>query len=261
MPSPSSTLQFVLVLALGVLSKVAYADEAPPPLPPPAAPPPPSVASPSSTPAADPDAAVPGAVPTAAAAASESPRGPAPRLILRPCADGSDGCVAESAQATRGRVWYGYQTLIADAAAVGIGFSSAALGAGGAIASAGTYLLAPPIIHIVHGNPAMFAASLATRVLSPALGGVTGFAIGAAVDGCSGGGDFVCGAPIGGALIGVVGGFLAASALDAALYSREPGSEQPTSERAAKGWDGKPRVTPNVSPSANGATVGVGGVF
>lgn len=67
--------------------------------------------------------------------------------------------------------WYGYQTLLADAAALGL-MATVATGAPGALTFAalglGGALLAPPIIHFAHDN-AWGYASLALRVLSGAL--------------------------------------------------------------------------------------------
>jgi hypothetical protein len=150
--------------------------------------------------------------------------------------------------------------LIVDGASVLLGFSSVSLGAAGGIASAGTYVFGAPIVHLAHGNGGMFAASLGTRVVSPVIGGATGYLAAKVVDPCRGGGDYACGAPIAGVLIGVVSGFLAASALDAALYSKEP-KEPKESKAEAKAWDGKPQVLPTVSASPSGASVGFGGTF
>ncbi len=183
----------------------------------------------------------------------------ATRFSLRPCLDGRGGCETDGAPSTQGR-WYGYQTLIVDGASVLLGLSSVSLGAAGGIASAGTYVFGAPIVHLAHGNGGMFAASLGTRVVSPVIGGATGYLAAKAVDPCRGGGDFVCGAPIAGVLIGVVSGFLAASALDAALYSKVP-KEKKEPKEEAKRWDGQPRVLPTVSASPNGASVGFGGTF
>jgi hypothetical protein len=150
--------------------------------------------------------------------------------------------------------------LIVDGAALFLGLSSVSLGAAGGIASGGTYVFGAPIVHLAHGNGGMFAASLGTRVVSPVIGGATGYLAAKVVDPCRGGGDYVCGAPIAGVLIGVVSGFLAASALDAALYSKEP-KEKKEPKEEAKRWDGQARVLPTVSASPSGASVGFGGTF
>ncbi|MBL0192938.1 MAG: hypothetical protein IPQ09_01720 [Myxococcales bacterium] len=145
-----------------------------------------------------------------------------------------------------------------DAVAVTLAFAAVKLGPVAGVASFGTYLLGAPIVHAVNGRPAMLAASLGTRVVSPILGAVSGAAIGAAVDGCRGGGDYLCGGPIGGAAIGLLSGVTAAVVLDAAVFSRvHPEATAP----ARQAWDGKPTLAPTMAASPTGGTVGLGGVF
>jgi hypothetical protein len=185
-----------------------------------------------------------------------APSAPQPALSLGSCAETPKGCAAES-RASSGS-WYGYQTLITDGVSLTLGFAASKLGGWAGAASFGTYLLGAPIVHAVNGRPAMLAASLGTRLLSPVLGGISGMAIGAAVDGCRGGGDYVCGGFIGGAVIGAVSGLVAAVALDAAVYSRVHPEAPPP---ARQGWNGKPTLAPTVAASTTGGTVGLGGVF
>ena len=153
----------------------------------------------------------------------------------------------------RPKRWYGYQTLIADSLAVGFGFSARSFDSAGVGLSVGTYLLGAPLVHLAHGKPGMFAASLGSRIVSPALGGATGYAIGVGIAGCGGG--HYCGTPMAGAAVGFLSGWLAASALDAALFAREAKAEE------AKPWNGKPTIAPTASAGPTGASVGVGGLF
>jgi hypothetical protein len=147
--------------------------------------------------------------------------------------------------------------LLTDTAAVLLGFSAAATGPVGGVASASTYFLGAPIVHLAHGNYGAFGASLGMRTLGPVLGGFTGLGVVALADGCRSGGGGFCGAPLVGAFVGVVGGMLAAVVVDAAVLSKEPREPKIT----AKSWNGKPTFAPSFAPSAQGATFGFGGAF
>ena len=235
MPSSSSSVGFAIVLLVGVFSATARADEPNlPPLPPPST----DSQSPTEAPASPPVVSTPVASALTAGA---------------PCSESANGCSAESDASPKRGAWYGYQTLIVDSLAVGFGFSATNLGSSGVGLSAGTNLLGAPLVHLAHGRPGMFAASLGSRVVSPALGGVTGYAIGAGLGGC-GGGNY-CVAPMIGAAAGFLSGLLAASALDAALFAREAKPEEP------KPWNGKPTIAPTASAGPTGASLGVGGLF
>jgi hypothetical protein len=127
------------------------------------------------------------------------------------------------------KVWYGYQTLIADAA-------SATLFAGGLFSKSGGatlggylgFVLATPIVHMVHGNIGPGFGSIGLRLLMPVIGIGVGAIAGVIIGGTSGSGSFdrfadgangaVNGAVIGG-LIGAAGCVL----IDAAgfAYSKE----------------------------------------
>ncbi len=231
-----------LFLGLSVLTSVASADE--------------SAAEPVTPTAPLPSLPPAEAAPPAAQAPAPPAETTAPAQPFGACQDTPSGCAAETRAARGG--WYGYQTLSTDSAALLLLLASAKLGAGAGLASLGTYTLGGPIVHLVHGKPAMFAASLGTRLLSPVLGTVTGVGLGAALDGCRGGGDFVCGGPIVGAAIGALTGFAAAVTLDAAVFSREHASQARPEQGA---WDGKPTLAPTVSASPSGGALGVGGVF
>lgn len=164
-----------------------------------------------------------------------------------------------------GRRWYGWQTLIADAATVTLvpAVASQLDKDGGAIAlgMVSSYLLASPIIHLAHGRPGIAAASLGLRTGMP----MTGALLGAALSGdCRGS---FCG--LEGAAIGFVLGVLGASALDAAVLAREP---RETRESDKSGDDDARRapkelkrgfaVTPTGGPRKEGGfDLGLGAVF
>ena len=111
-------------------------------------------------------------------------------------------------------VWYGWQTLTTDAAALTLVIVGGALDEplllGGSFA---TYVLGGPIVHATHGNWGRATLSLGARVGVPLLGIATGVGL----EDCSGG-EF-CG--FGGALIGGIVGLAGAVAIDSAALARE----------------------------------------
>lgn len=234
-----------MVFAAVLVSSAAHADEevevAPPSAPSPAAAPAPAPA--------------PVLVPAPAEAPHDSPR--APLTLGAGCADSPSGCGKERPRPSSGSRWYGYQTLITDTASVLFAFSAAATGPVGGVASVSTYVLGAPIVHLVHGNYAAFGASLGMRLGGPVIGGLGGLGLGAVADDCRGGGGSFCSGPLVGALVGFVGGLVAAVAVDAAVLSKEPREPSLTAKR----WDGKPTFAPSFAPSTQGATFGFGGAF
>lgn len=141
-------------------------------------------------------------------------------------------CAPASARADEGD-WYGWQTLLTDAAATGLLYSATqfpnedgALPGVLAVAGLATYLLGGPIVHAIHGGHV--GRSLAARALLPVAGVPIGFAIYALVhtrssDQCG------CGlASLGAGVIGLGVGMIAASAVDAAVFAFEPPVERPT---------------------------------
>jgi len=118
--------------------------------------------------------------------------------------------------------WYGWQTLVADGAALGVGVGASALGSRtgvnlGIVALA-SYLITAPVIHAEHGNYERSAGSLAMRLAAPALGYGIGYGIGAWI------GEDRWGRPASGTggAFGVLGGIALAVALDSAVLAYEP---------------------------------------
>jgi hypothetical protein len=103
--------------------------------------------------------------------------------------------------------WYGWQTLVPDV--TGIALMGTGLSYGGDrslfLAGAGIYLLGAPVIHFVHARPGEGSADLILRAGLP----VAGFLVGAV-----GGLD--------GALLGFLGGAVAASLIDTIWLARKP---------------------------------------
>jgi hypothetical protein len=100
--------------------------------------------------------------------------------------------------------------------AVGLAVADKRQGDGGGTAvalAAGSYVLAPPIIHLAHGRAGIAAASLGLRLGAP-LGG--GFLGALAAGDC--GGDFC---RLGGAALGFILGMVVATTIDAAVLSYE----------------------------------------
>ncbi len=170
--------------------------------------------------------------------------------------------VTEATEATEVRTIpgarYGLEILLADGVALGMAAVSLKVEQPGlGILGLTTYAMAPPIVHFIHGRPGRAAASFGLRIGSPAVGMMTGIALGCAVGWCSSRGDFGwVGAFIGGA-VGVGTGAIAAMVVDAVVLAREPD----VTVRVPRGWDGKPRIAPTVSALPGGGAVGVGGSF
>jgi hypothetical protein len=194
------------------------------------------------------------------------------------------------------KTWYGWQTLATDVAAQAITFARAGeddgarsqrftselgrepigvaiLVAGGPPfrtffdvveghrpewIGLGTYVLAAPLVHLVHGRPKMALYSLGVRVLAPVGAGLGGALIGgvggAGIDVLSGDDGDVSAKAIFGALGGMFGlcaGYLGAVALDAGMLSVE---ERP---RAA----GELRLSSVFHRRPGGGVVAIAGTF
>ena len=123
--------------------------------------------------------------------------------------------------------WYGWQTMIADAGAVGLtaaGFGIAAAADGRSkagvnvvYAGLGAFVFGGPIVHAAHGHWAKAGGSLALRLGLPVLLWAAAFSAGlGSCDDPDGG----CGAEVLGAFAGLAGVVLAVW-LDAGLLARE----------------------------------------
>lgn len=139
--------------------------------------------------------------------------------------------------------WYGWQTLLADGAAVTFTVMAAKEpdSTPFLMASAGTYLLGGPIVHAAHGNWGRAAGSLGLRLGLPLAGGLAGAALAQCRQG-----EWFCGyAEVGmGTLIGIV----AAVTIDASVLAREPVTKAPA-------------LVPAVSVGRDRAWAGVSGTF
>lgn len=161
--------------------------------------------------------------------------------------------------------WYGYQTLLVDAASLGLMIGGAAMAsnahgngdAGGYVALAGAagYVLGAPIVHWTHGRIGPGFGSLGLRVGMPLGGMFWGAVIGAAMD--SHHDDSVAG----GAAIGFLGGMAGAILFDAALLAYEKPSERDKEAYETASAKHPIRWIPTLAPRKEGATIGVSGLF
>jgi hypothetical protein len=158
--------------------------------------------------------------------------------------------------------WYGWQTLLADAGSIGLGFASKEV-AVGALA----YGLVPPIIHWSHGNVGRGFASLGIRLGGPVVGALVGLVIGTAIASNDHTQGFAAiGAQLddelGGLVVGAGVGYLSAVVVDAAALSWD---HDPVAEPSDQAPAAKPSTftfTPRVSVlPKGGAQMGLGGSF
>ncbi len=127
--------------------------------------------------------------------------------------------------------WYGWQTLIVDAAAAGAFVAGAgnhidALSATGMI----LYGAGPPVVHGLHGRLGPAFEDLALRLVAPVLTALIGVGIeDAMTPDCSDTGD-ICLRGLAGGLAGLAIGYGAAVAIDAAVLARERETSVPRRE-------------------------------
>lgn len=131
---------------------------------------------------------------------------------------------------------YAGQVIVMDLAALAVLIGAAASESEGtAYLGLATYAFGPPIIHFAHGNAGRGFASLGLRVVAPTLG------IGAT---CFGTGEPV------GCLIGIVGGYLTAVVVDAAVLAYEEVEVRDTA-----------KIGPWISVAHKGGVLGIQGLF
>jgi hypothetical protein len=142
---------------------------------------------------------------------------------------------------------YRWQTALSDGAAVGLFMLGASSNSSGlADAGLGTYLLGAPIIHLSHNRPGRAAGSLALRLGLPILGVMVGLKSHA--HSCPNG-DICDEGPGAEAVLGLLGGVVAASVIDTAFLAK--GDEAPA----------RPSWSPAVTANQHGFGLGVAGAF
>ena len=113
------------------------------------------------------------------------------------------------------RRWYGWQTLLTDAAALGL-LVGAASSQSTATPGLALYALGGPGVHAGHGHAGKALGSLALRVSLPVTVGYVGYAIDSANCGES---EWFCG--LEGAAAGILVGTVAAITIDSAVLANE----------------------------------------
>lgn len=149
------------------------------------------------------------------------------------------------------RVWYGWQTLLTDAAAVtlvsvGVRAKSGLLAGTGAF----SYAFGGSVVHGMHEHTYKALASFGVRIGAPILGFVLGAA---SADSNCAKTDYDCQDDLGPAFSGFLIGVLTASAFDAAILAHE--DEKSKLDRSPV------IIAPSVSLSRGSGSVGVVGVF
>jgi hypothetical protein len=155
--------------------------------------------------------------------------------------------------------WYGWQTLTADAAALGLlslGISSRSDVA--AYAGLGTYLIVPPVIHAAHQHWGVVGGSLVVRFLTPPIGAGVGFLAGSGACSHKNDSDQDVTCSEAGAAIGLLVGYVAAVAVDAAAFGWEPVA-RPATARGAPAQ--RLRLMPTLVLTKDHSSVGLVGTF
>jgi hypothetical protein len=204
----------------------------PPPLPPPSAP------------VATAPAAVP--PPTTAAPAATAPATQQPPAPVAP-------------PPRYEKVWYGYQTLIADAISIPL-FAVGATTKTDGLTGAGYvgFALGAPVIHWVHGNVGKGFGSLGIRVGAPPTLALFGALGGVIADGGRGNtGD----SALTGAWVGVGIGVAAAVVVDAAGFAYTKELVEPSTTPTAKARENGFAFSPTFDVRKDHATLGVAGTF
>jgi hypothetical protein len=142
--------------------------------------------------------------------------------------------------------WYGWQTLLADAAGIAAVAGCATLVHDQGMVCVAPFALASPAVHVAHGHPLRGALSFAMNLGLPLAGG----AIGAAAADCHND-EFLCGlSEIG---LGIIVGVVAAATVDA-MIAFDDEAPAPAPQRSLP-------VLPTVSLSSGGAGLGFAGRF
>jgi hypothetical protein len=141
---------------------------------------------------------------------------------------------------------YRWQTALADGAALSMVVLGASSESGSLVdMGLGTYLFGAPIVHLSHNRPGRAAGSLALRLGLPILGlmvGIKSHTCHASPDLCDEG-------PGAEAVIGLLGGVIAASVIDTAFLAK--GDDAPA----------RPSWSPAVTANQHGFGLGVAAAF
>lgn len=202
------------------------------------------------------------------AAPAPSATAPAPsKVVVNP-----PGGAPDKPKAQYENVWYGWQTVVADGAAVGLFLLGSAIRQPSVQwVGYGTFVLAPGIVHIVHGGIGKAFGSMAMRLLLPpvtvGIGALIGLIAAADSNGANSSGDPLVptkgnlkGAGLG-AFVGLAAGVFICTLADAAVLGFEKqrvdgGSDE---ARRRKALEPSFAVVPVLAPNTQG--LGVVGRF
>ncbi len=148
--------------------------------------------------------------------------------------------------------WYGWQIMVSDGVALGLGLSANAKPEVLVPASLSTYAFGGAIVHAMHGNVGPAFGSVALRVVTPVVG-VLGGAFVECIATPAKSPLAPCEPGTGAAIGGVLGG-VTAIVLDAAVLGRE--RETTTKREPARGF-----LSPGVAPTRGGVAGTVTGTF
>jgi hypothetical protein len=184
------------------------------------------------------------------------PSEPLPPLPPPAATTAHDAVVVQPTPA--GPVWYGWQTLVVDGAALTTLLASGAAksNALGVLALTG-YAIGPPIVHWAHHNVGIGFGSLGLRIVAPFAGAVLlGLTAAIASGRRANSDDSTVAAGIG---LGFLLGYATTVVLDAALFSYEkPAPARPTSARLGqRGFT----FAPTFNIAQDRASLGLGGTF
>ena len=144
--------------------------------------------------------------------------------------------------------WYGWQTLLVDAAAWASLYNESK---SRTFITLGTYALGPPIVHLLHGRPGVALADFGLRVGAPVVLGAIGMGFGAVEDArCH---AQLCVSVVAGLFAGIFVGYVWAVLADAAALSNEQVPVEP--KATAIRW------APMLGAQKSGGQVGVVGSF
>jgi hypothetical protein len=161
--------------------------------------------------------------------------------------------LAPTAPQPEGVPSYGKLTLATDGIAVGILLLAISQESEDlAKLSVGTYLVGAPIVHVTRGRVGRGLLSATMRVALPVVGAMAGASMESDKP-CNDPYDDYCGddeGPDGGIVLGMLGGVLAASIIDAAYLAKGDGPRRP-----ATAWQ------PTARPTNGGVALGLAGSF
>jgi hypothetical protein len=159
--------------------------------------------------------------------------------------------------------WYGWQTLAADGAALAmlIAASNSDNGVNLTRAAFTTYLLAPAVLHSVHGNFGRGAGSIAIRAGAPLLLAFGGGMLGLLIEPQRG--DSISPTFAMGLALGLLTGYLGAVSFDIAVATERPAEEPPQASAQARLRRRTPALElgPTFALERGGASMGMLGRF